>query len=130
MDLKGSLFKKPYIKVIGIIGTTILSNLLTGVFLIEITSASGKLEWKSFYASFSFYLIAALAILLFLYYRALYLYENDILNFGDPDYLSAHIMKECLAEMVKSAQDSIKNGNAHEVFKTIDQLRKRFPSKR
>jgi hypothetical protein len=127
------LYKSPSLKLMGILGFTILSGILPATFLNDIISASGKPQWKLFYTSTYFYIILVLIGILWLYYNGMYKYdnyirnENDVLKFGNPEYLKAYINKECLPELVALAKKAWKNGTIDQFFKTLDQL---HPNKR
>ena len=59
----------------------ILSSLLTGVFVIQISSPTG-IDWKRFYEAWSFYALIGLVVLIYLYNRALYLREREVHKFS------------------------------------------------
>ncbi|GAB5554529.1 MAG: hypothetical protein Sapg2KO_41200 [Saprospiraceae bacterium] len=99
----------PELKTMIFIGSVILSGVLCSGFITEIT-VDGKLEWKLFYKTTTFWIIIGYAFILYLYNRFLYNHEKNIMKFLDDDYCKAYIINQCLPEITERYKQDIKDG--------------------
>lgn len=110
----GYIYKSPAFKTWAFVLSVILSNILGGAFLMEIF-IKGVIRWDMFYLTKSFYLIIIWGIVVYVYNRYAYIYEMDIIKFKDNEYCSAYIRSQCLPELAKKYNESIKNGQMSEL---------------
>jgi len=87
----------------------LLVGVLSGTFVVEITTVSG-LEWASFYRTKSFYCLAAATIVTYLYNRATYLHDSSVDRFQDDDYCRAYMRSQCLPEAAERYKALIREG--------------------
>lgn len=118
--LKQIVKKYPEIKTVIFFFSVIVSGILCSAFVSEIT-INGKLVWKEFYRTFSFWGIVIYSFLLYLYNRLLYRYEKNILKYLDNDYCKAYIVKACLPELIDKYKNDIKSGKASNKFINISE---------
>ncbi len=98
------------------------SSILTSIFTTEIT-IDGKLEWKHFYSTISFYFLLGAWGITYLYLRFIYQSETSIKKFEDDEYCKAYMRKECLPEAAKRANRLIKSGkNSGEIRDILNDL--------
>ena len=121
--LKESVLSSPLFKTSIFVLSTILSGILASSFVVEI-SPTNELKWGRFYETRSFYGIAVLAIILYVYNRAVYLYEKDTLRFQDRDYCIAYMRSKCLPELAERTRRNIREGSGGELRQAMDELRK------
>lgn len=103
--------------------STVLSGVLSGGLVTEIT-LNGTVVWRNFYLANSFWALALLSLLLFLYQRASYLRATDVKQFGDKDYCMAYMRAQCLPEAAQRAKEMIRAGNGGEFEKAMAELRR------
>lgn len=60
--------------------SVIVSGILSGSFVTQIT-IEGKLVWKLFYKTLSFYLVVLYIIALYFYNKYIYVQEKDVMEF-------------------------------------------------
>src|SRR5260370_24879645 len=75
----------------------IVACVLSGIFVIEITTSSG-LAWGVFYKARSFYALGALSLAIYWHNRALSLYQPEDPPFMHADYCIAYIRTRCFPE--------------------------------
>jgi hypothetical protein len=98
-------------------------GVLSGTFVAEISDA-GSLDWSVTFRAKSFYGLLAMAFLSYLYYRALYLYEREVLRFLDDDYCRAYMRSKCLPEAAERYKASIRSGDKGELVSAMKELEK------
>lgn len=101
----------------------ILTGVLSGTFVLEITSRAG-LEWSLFYKAWSFYGLCALTLVIYWYNRELYLHEREVHRFLDSDYCIAYMRSKCLPEAAERYKELIRSGRGGELKQAMDELRK------
>jgi hypothetical protein len=121
--LKGLILNSPLFKTLIFGISTILSGVLASAFVVEI-SPSSELKWETFYRTRSFYGLVGLLILLYVYNRAAYAYEINMLRFQDRDYCIAYIRSKCLPELAERTRRNIREGTGGELKDAMDELRK------
>lgn len=98
-------------------------GVLSGAFVSEISS-SGVLDWSLTLKAKSFYGLLAIAVLSYIYYRELYLYEQEVVRFLDDDYCRAYMRSKCLPEAAERYKESIRTGNKGELASAMKELEK------
>lgn len=98
-------------------------GVLSGTFVAEITNA-GVLDWSATFRARSLYGLLVMVFLSYLYYRALYLYEREVLRFLDDDYCRAYMRSKCLPEAAESYKALIRSGNKGELVGAMKELEK------
>src|SRR6267142_6480242 len=101
----------------------IRAGVLSGTFIIEITSSNG-LAWAHFYKAPSFYVLFTLSLGIYWYNRALYLYDIEAQRFLDADYCIAYMRSKCLPEAAERYKELIRTGAGGELKQAMDELRK------
>lgn len=101
----------------------ILAGVLSGTFVLEITTSTG-LVWGIFYRAHSFYALCVLSLVMYWYNRELYLYEREVKRFLDSDYCVAYMRSKCLPEAAERYKELIRNGVGGEFKQAMDELRK------
>jgi magnesium-transporting ATPase (P-type) len=104
--------------------SVIISGVLCSAFVGEITQ-NGKLIWKDFYQTISFWGIMIYVIIIYTYNRFLYIYEKNILRFLDDDYCKAYIVQACLPEIIEKYKEDIRGGkDVNEIIDISKELKK------
>jgi len=98
-------------------------GVLSGAFVTEISS-SGVLDWSLTLKAKSFYGLLVIAILSYIYYRELYLYEREVVRFLDDDYCRAYMRSKCLPEAAERYKESIRTGDKGELVNAMKELEK------
>ncbi|EDZ61421.1 hypothetical protein SMGD1_2528 [Sulfurimonas gotlandica GD1] len=101
----------------------IITGILSGIFVIEIT-IDGVIAWSSFFKATSFYVLVFVAICMYFYNKAIYLFENEISKFSDDEYCTAYIRSKCLPEAAEKYKTLIRNGNGGELKQAMDEMKK------
>jgi len=117
------LFESPGLRTFFSAIIPIVAGVLSGSFVIEITTSSG-LAWGVFYKARSFYALVALSLAIYWYNRALYLYEREVQRFMDADYCIAYMRSKCLPEAAERYKELIRNGVGGELKRAMDELSK------
>jgi len=115
--------KSPAIKTIIFCISTIISGVISGIFVYEITS-SGKIDWHSFYKVRSFRFILAWLLIVYFYNLFLYRKESNILKFKDDDFCKAYIRSQCLPEIAAKYKDVIKSGDISSLKDLVSEVRR------
>ncbi len=102
---------------------TLVSGVLSGAFVAEITTPAG-LKWQAFYNTKSFYGLAALAWILYVYNRAVFLHEREISRFLDNDFCTAYMRSKLLPEAAERFKELIRNGQGGELKQATDEIKK------
>lgn len=118
---KRFLVTSPLGRTIGFFLSIIVSGILCGTFVTEITR-NGVIIWSLSGESKSFYLILFFLLFVYLYNKILYDEDVKIQNFADKDYCKAYLRKNTMNEFAKKVCDDLKNG------KPLDQNLKDFES--
>ena len=114
MGIKEKIVSSPFIKTIISVSSIIISGILCGIFVAEIT-INGTIQIRCFYKTYSFYCLFIYIIMVYLYYRFLYVAENKILDFKDIDYCNAYVKSKCLPALTERYAELIKNGKSIEL---------------
>lgn len=77
-----------------------------------------------FYKIKSFYVLLLISAAVYLYYRALYLYEKNIEKFLDDDYCLAYMRSKCLPEAAERYKELIRNGQGGEWVTAMKEFEK------
>jgi hypothetical protein len=101
----------------------IFVGVLSGTFVAEITQNS-TLEWSLFYRSKSFYGLCVLTILIYKYFRAVYIHERTVDRFRDVDYCRAYVRSQCLPEAAERYKVLIRTGEIGEFTKAMAEVEK------
>ena len=113
----------PAIKTIASILDVTLSGVLSGAFIVEITTSSG-LNWANFYRAPSFYGLMAVGILTYAYHRVLYTYERDILRFADDEFCLAFMRSHCLPIVAERYNEMIRAGDIRELERVMAEIKR------
>ena len=113
----------PAFKTAAFIFSTVLAGILASAFVVEI-SPSNVLNWEQFYKTRSFYGIVVLAIFLYIYNRASYLHEKNMMKFQDRDYCITYMRSKCLPELAEKTRRNIREGSGGELKQAMDELNK------
>jgi hypothetical protein len=100
-----------------------LVGVLSGTLVAEITVA-GQLDWSLIFRAGSFYCLSVVVLLSYLYYRAIYLHEREVLRFLDDDYCRAYMRSKCLPEAAERYKASIRAGDKKELVNAMRDLEK------
>lgn len=119
---RGIVFTSPALKTFFSVIIPILSGILSGTFIVEIT-ARNSLNWSRFYYSKSFYGLLILVWIIYWYNRASYLYEKEVERFLDKDYCVAYMRSKCLPEAAERYKELIRNGEGGELRQAMDELK-------
>lgn len=122
-ELKESIIESPSCRTVFGFVVPLISGVLSGIFVNEITSPTGIL-WNDFYKAHSFYALIVLGIVIFLYNRALYLHEKELMRFLDSDYCIAYMRSKCLPEAAERYKSLIRSGGGGELKQAMDELKK------
>lgn len=101
----------------------IITGILSGTFVSEITTANG-LDWKLAKSSKSAYGLIILVYLIYKYYRSIYMREKEVARFLDNDYCVAYMRSQCLPEAAEQYKRIIRDGQGGELKKAMDELGK------
>lgn len=121
--LKKYVLDSPGWKTFFFIVIPIISGILSGIFVVEITGKSG-IEWSLFYKSKSFYGLILFTFLIYIYNKALYTHQKEINNFLDNDYCIAYMRSKCLPEAAEKYRKMIRDGEGGELKQAMDELKK------
>jgi hypothetical protein len=99
----------------------ILAGVLSGIFVLEITTATG-VAWGAFYKARSFYGLVVLSFVIYRYNRELYLYEREVQRFLDADYCIAYMRSKCLPEAAERYKELIRTGYGGQLQQAMEEL--------
>lgn len=117
------ILDSPTIKTAGFVVGTIVTGVLCGTFVSEITHEN-KLQWSLFYSSRSFYGLLVIGVALFFYNREVYLYDRDIMRFKDTEFCIAYIRSKCLPAAVQMYEAKIRAGDIGELDEAMKEIRR------
>ncbi len=123
INLREYIFESPGLRTLFSAVIPIVASVTSGTFVLEITAPSG-LDWGLFYKAYSFYVLLALSVVIYLYNRELYLHEREVHRFGDTYYCIAYMRSKCLPEAAERYKELIRTGRGGEFQDAMDQLRK------
>lgn len=123
LNFKAALLESPGLKSLFSVVIPIITGILSGTFIIEITTSQG-LRWLSFYQSLSFYGLLFLVVVIYFYNRAVYVHEREIKQFLDNDFCIAYMRSKCLPEAAERWKELIRNGMGGELRQAMDELKK------
>ena len=115
--------KSPAIKTLVFGISTIVSSILAGLFIYEIT-CTGNIAWKSFYKANSFYWILLWLLLMYFYNAILFKKEIDIIKFKDEDYCKAYIRSQCLPAVAARYRNAVRSGNTSELKDIASEIKR------
>ena len=121
--IRRKILDSPAAKTAAFVVGTILTGILCGTFVTEITR-DGELKWRLFYQSPSFYALCVIGVILFLYNREVFLYDRDILRFKDMEFCAAYIRSKCLPAAVEMYEAKIRAGDLHELDEAMKEIRR------
>jgi len=104
-----ALLSSPASKTAVFVGTTIVSGILCGTLVTEIT-VDGKLQWAQLLSAYSFYGLLVLSVLFYAFNKAVYVREVNILRFADNEFCLAYIRSQCLPEAAERYKLLIRSG--------------------
>lgn len=96
-------------------------GVLSGTFVAEISTIHG-LDWSGFYRAKSLYGLSVVAIVTFIYHRAIYLYERKVERFLDDDYCRAYMRSKCLPEAAEKYKELIRSGEGGELASAMEEF--------
>ena len=96
-------------------------GVLSGLFVSEISVAEG-LNWKLFYKAKSFWGLMFIALFVYVYYRAVYIYDKNVERFLDDDYCRAYMRSKCLPEAAERYKEIIRNGEGGELEEAMQEF--------
>lgn len=114
--LKEKIKTSPALRAVISVGSVIVTGILCGTFVTEITINS-NLNWKLAYKAKSTYLLIFYGILYYVYIKYIYIQEKTILNYLDDDYCLAYFRSEALPELVQKYKEDMKKGKKMDKFK-------------
>ena len=100
----------------------LVAGLLSGIFVYEISDSNG-ISWIKFYKSWSFYGLLILIFLIYVYNRALYRRERDIMLFSDTSYCLAYARSQLLPEAIERYKEMIRSGSGSEFIQITTELK-------
>ena len=121
--LKAALYDSPGWKTTFSILSMVITGVLSGAFIAEITIPSG-LEWALFYKSKSFYGLMFISSVLYFYNKGLYKREHEIAKFIDNEYCVAYIRSQCLPEAAERYKELIRNGDVGQLEQAMAEIKK------
>ena len=121
--LKNLVLNSPELKTLFSVVVPIITGILSGTFIIEITMEN-DLDWMSFYKANSFYGLLVMVLLIYWYNRIVYQREKTVNRFLDKEYCVAYMRSECLPEAAERYKVLIKNGDGGEFKQAMDELKK------
>ena len=92
----------------------LMVGVMSGVFITEITTTDG-IDWNLFYKVKSFWVLVVIALFVYAYYRAIYIYDKNVERFLDDDYCRAYMRSKCLPEAAEKYKEIIRNGDGGEL---------------
>lgn len=102
---------------------TVASGVLASAFVVEISTPEG-LHWSRTAHAPSFYALIGLAVVVFLYSRALYRHETAVDRFRDDTYCKAYMRSQCLPEAAQRYKKLIRDGDIGELEKAMGEVRR------
>jgi hypothetical protein len=117
------ILDSPLLKTASFAIGTVLTGILSGTFVSEITR-NGEIVWSSFYTATSFYALIIIIAMIFVYYRELYLYDRDILRFKDNEFCLAYVRSQCLPAAVEMYSARIRAGDIGELEEAMREVRR------
>ena len=117
------IVKTPAIKTLIFGISTIVSGVLSGAFIYEIT-LTGFLNWKFFYRTKSLYLIFSWLLMIYVYSHILYKKEVDVLRFKDDAYCKAYIRSQCLPAIAARYRYAVEIGNTSELKDITSEIKR------
>ncbi|MEH7033459.1 hypothetical protein V7054_14790 [Priestia megaterium] len=118
--LRDILEKSPLFETLIFAGSVILSGILAGSFVNELT-VDNKVHWENAFKILPTYLILIYLVIFYLYSKFLYNERIQIDKFKDDVFLSAYVKKELLPEIVTKFKEDIRGGKEID-FKKFDDL--------
>ena len=107
INLKIKLETSPLVKTIIGIFSLIIFSVLSGAFVTELTH-DGSIVWSDFYKAKSFYGLVLGAVLMYFYFRLQLGPDETVDKFRDDEYCKAYMRKQCLPELAKKINTSLK----------------------
>jgi len=123
LKIRENIFESPGWKTFFSSVIPIFSGLFSGIFVFEITTVKG-INWKTFYKAKSFYCLLLVILIVYIYNRALFLYEKKTLRFLDNDYCIAYMRSKCLPEAAEKYKELIRHGKGGELKQAMDEMKK------
>jgi len=115
------ILESPALRTLLSVVIPVVTGILSGTFIIEITTPAG-LDWRSFYASQSFYGLVFICCVMYFFHRACYRYEKQVLRFLDSDYCIAYMRSKCLPEAAERYRELIRSGCGGEMERAMEEL--------
>lgn len=107
--ISDKLFELPGWKTFFAVVIPVIVGILSGTFVAEISNGS-LMDWSAFYRAKSFYGLLVMVVLSYVYNRAAYLYEREVVRFLDDDYCRAYMRSKCLPEAAERYKTLIRSG--------------------
>jgi len=117
------VFESPFWKTFISVVLPILSGFFSGTLIVEITQETG-ISWKNIPKTKSFYVLLLLIFVIYIYNRAVYLRDKEIMRFLDDDYCVAYMRSQCLPEAARRFKELIRDGQGGEFRQAMDELKK------
>jgi len=116
------LIESPGCKTLFSVIFPLAAALLSGMFVYDISDENG-IVWIKFYQSWTFYGLLILIILIYIYNRALYRHNRDIMRFSDTTFCIAYMRSQLLPEAAERYKEMIRSGSGSEFAEITNQLK-------
>ena len=115
------ILESPALRTLFSVVIPVATGILSGSFIVEITASNG-LDWRSFYASQSFYGLVFICWVMYVFNRACYRHEKQVHRFLDSDYCIAYMRSKCLPEAAERYKELIRSGHGGEMEQAMEEL--------
>ena len=120
-SIRATILESPGWKTFFSVVIPIVVGVLSGIFVTEIATIDG-LDWSLFYKAKSFYGLIVISMVVYAYYRAVYLYEKNLEKFIDDDYCRAYMRSKCLPEAAERYKEKIRSGEGGELEAAMEEF--------
>lgn len=100
---------------------SILIGVFSNILVTEMTTPKG-IQWGSFYATVSFYVLVVLLALLVAFHNWMNNINNRILDFANDEYCKAYVRSIGLPAAAEYYADQIRQGNLDQLQAARDEL--------
>lgn len=121
-ELKNKLFQSPTFKTLVSIFTSVLGGIFSNTLVTEITTPAG-INWGRFYDTFSFWALAVVCIITFVFHRHLLMHEKQVNEFKDDEYCIAYARSQLIPAQVSAARQAIGNGDDEKYKAAMKQIK-------
>lgn len=120
--LKDRVYRSPGIKTAISIVTSVLGGIFSNTLVTEMTTSQG-IQWKSFYGTFSFWVLLVVCLVTFLFHRFLHSYETDISAFKDAEFCLAYARSQLIPAQIEASVQAIGRGDTDQFKAAMKQIK-------